>query len=358
MIRVSLYRKQTDFCKECGRLCHRPDVCPRPEVKLCPTCGSKNPSSEHECTPKCRTCGEAHPTADRMCEAKYKLPHIVKQRRWQSRSREERECTLEEGKTTPQWTLFPSGYSIAEGKGQSRSRFGSLSPIRRWSRSRNRRKCRSQSRSRSGSRNQNRNRPLPDGMRATHGETQTGPHKRAPPSLAARGETPDSLLAARIEKMERENKELREELGRARKQNEKSARNIDELQEMLNDLLKSMRGSSGGIPSSSTSREAIERGDATATGGEVGETGMCYGEQAPATAGSKRKGTSNVPPMEDTVDHAQAPKRPRSGARKIDAIEEMVNKLTDKTERMFDMLLTKLNEFDVGRNAQHAAVNT
>ncbi|KAH6947497.1 hypothetical protein HPB50_019573 [Hyalomma asiaticum] len=33
MIRVSLYRKQIDFCKECrrlGRLGHRPDVCPRP----------------------------------------------------------------------------------------------------------------------------------------------------------------------------------------------------------------------------------------------------------------------------------------------------------------------------------------
>ncbi|KAH6941689.1 hypothetical protein HPB50_022681 [Hyalomma asiaticum] len=30
MIRVSPYRKQIDFCKECGRLGHRPDVCLRP----------------------------------------------------------------------------------------------------------------------------------------------------------------------------------------------------------------------------------------------------------------------------------------------------------------------------------------
>ncbi|KAH7958488.1 hypothetical protein HPB49_002002 [Dermacentor silvarum] len=84
----------------------------------------------------------------------------------------------------------------------------------------------------------------------------------------------------------------------------------------------------------------------------------CCGEEAPATAGSKRKGTSDAPPKEDAVDHAQAPKRPRSGARKIDTIEDMVNKLTDKTERMCDMLLTRLNESNAGRNAQYAAVNT
>ncbi|KAH7945077.1 hypothetical protein HPB49_006168 [Dermacentor silvarum] len=126
MIRVSLYPKQIDRCKECGRLSDQPDVCPRPEIKLCPTCGLKNPGSEHERTPKCRICREAHPTADRMCKAKYKLSHIVKQRKWRARSREERERTLEEGKTTPQWTPSPSGYSMAEGKGQSRSRSRSL----------------------------------------------------------------------------------------------------------------------------------------------------------------------------------------------------------------------------------------
>ncbi|KAH7966905.1 hypothetical protein HPB49_020393 [Dermacentor silvarum] len=375
MIRVSLYRKQIDFCKECGRLGHRPDVCPRPEIKLCPTCGSKNPRSEPECTPKCRICGEAHPTADRMCKAKYKLPHIVKQRRWRARSRAEMERTLEDGKTTPQRTLSPSGYSRAEGKGQSRSRSRSLTPIRRRSRSHNRRKSRSRSRSRSrsGSGNRNRNRPLPDGVRPTQGETQTGPRKvtwsdivagrngycvESTPATGSTRGAPDRLLAARMEKMERENKELREELGRDRKQNEQSARKIDELQQTLNEILKNMKGSSHERISSSTSREAAERGDVTATEGEVGEMDTCCGEEAPATAGSKRKGTSDAPPTEDAVVHAQAPKRPRSGARKIDAIEEMVNKLTDKTERMFDMLLTRLNESDAGRNAQCAAVNT
>ncbi|KAL1472087.1 hypothetical protein MTO96_039543 [Rhipicephalus appendiculatus] len=76
MMRVSLYRKQIDFCKECGRLGHRPDVCPRPEDKLCPACGAKNPAEDHECTPKCKLCGEAHPTADRTCRAKFKTPYL------------------------------------------------------------------------------------------------------------------------------------------------------------------------------------------------------------------------------------------------------------------------------------------
>ncbi|KAH8042816.1 hypothetical protein HPB51_025868 [Rhipicephalus microplus] len=53
MIRASLYRKQIDFCKECGKLGHRPDVCPRPDIKLCSICKLKNPINGHECTPQC-----------------------------------------------------------------------------------------------------------------------------------------------------------------------------------------------------------------------------------------------------------------------------------------------------------------
>ncbi|KAH7951767.1 hypothetical protein HPB52_012750 [Rhipicephalus sanguineus] len=76
MMRVSLYRKQIDFRKECGRLGHRPDVCPRPDDKLCPASGTKNPAEDHEWTPKCKLCGEAHPTADRTCRAKFKTPYM------------------------------------------------------------------------------------------------------------------------------------------------------------------------------------------------------------------------------------------------------------------------------------------
>ncbi|KAH6925199.1 hypothetical protein HPB50_001567 [Hyalomma asiaticum] len=89
--------------------------------------------------------------------------------------------------------------------------------------------------------------------------------------------------------------------------------------------------------------------DATATGGE-GETDS---EDAQATTGSKRKSPSGAQTAEDAASHAQVRKRPRPGAGKLNAIEEIVNKLTDKTERMFQMLLTRLNESDAQRNAQY-----
>ncbi|KAL3229408.1 hypothetical protein MRX96_023595 [Rhipicephalus microplus] len=36
----------------------------------------------------------------------------------------------------------------------------------------------------------------------------------------------------------------------------------------------------------------------------------------------------------------------------------MIYKLANKTDRMFEMLLTRLNEYDCEQNAQHATVNT
>ncbi|KAL1474477.1 hypothetical protein MTO96_020660 [Rhipicephalus appendiculatus] len=44
--------------------------------------------------------------------------------------------------------------------------------------------------------------------------------------------------------------------------------------------------------------------------------------------------------------------------KKADVLEEMIDKLAEKTERMFEMLLTRINESDAERNAQHATVNT
>ncbi|KAH7943921.1 hypothetical protein HPB52_013129 [Rhipicephalus sanguineus] len=313
MIRVSLYRKQIDFCKECGRLGHRPDVCPRPEIKLCPICGSKNPSSEHECTPKCQICGEAHPTADRTCKAKYKGAVIV-------RPKENAEVARDRDPTPDGALAVYPDPDPPSPRGPRRLTWSDIVAKR------------------------------------------DGDSVQSPPLSGSPRAAPDRDLAARMENMEKENKELREELTRARKQNEKSLRKIEELQQTLNELLKRMGEFSGGIPSSCTSapRGAAERGDATATGGKEGEKDMCCGgeDEAPAAVGSKRKSPSDVQPSKDADNDVQEPKRPRPGGRKIDAMEEMVNKLTNKTERMFETLLTRLNESDVKRNAQYAAVNT
>ncbi|KAL1486960.1 hypothetical protein MTO96_046739 [Rhipicephalus appendiculatus] len=75
------------------------------------------------------------------------------------------------------------------------------------------------------------------------------------------------------------------------------------------------------------------------------------------TVGSKRKNPSGAP-ASDAGNNTQESKRPRSSAKKVDVLEEMIDKLADKTERMFEMLLTRLNESDAERNAQHATVNT
>ncbi|KAH8036309.1 hypothetical protein HPB51_024834 [Rhipicephalus microplus] len=101
MIRVALKRKQLNFCRDCGRLGQRVDVCPRLENKLCLICGIKNQITAHKCSPRCKNCGEAHPTANLTCKAKYKVPYVVKTRRWLAKNRDVREYG-KEGALTPE----------------------------------------------------------------------------------------------------------------------------------------------------------------------------------------------------------------------------------------------------------------
>ncbi|KAL1482333.1 hypothetical protein MTO96_033873 [Rhipicephalus appendiculatus] len=85
----TLHRKQIDVCYACGRMGHRMDVCPDPSNKLCRGCGISNPTEDHGCTPKCGLCGGNHLTADRACKARFKMPYIVRRRRWERRRAEE-----------------------------------------------------------------------------------------------------------------------------------------------------------------------------------------------------------------------------------------------------------------------------
>lgn len=81
LIRCTLYRRQIDACRTCGKLGHRSDVCPTPTVITCPDCGVSSPPENHTCQPKCSICGGAHPTADRACQSRYQVPYIVRRRR-------------------------------------------------------------------------------------------------------------------------------------------------------------------------------------------------------------------------------------------------------------------------------------
>lgn len=134
----SLYRKQIEVCKVCGKVGHRRDVCPTPSVRVCLTCGVCNPKEGHKCVPKCKLCGGEHPTGDRFCRAKYKVPYVVRRRRWERRNAEERQKQALESSSFPRL-------------GRSRSRSASRSGSRRASRSASRHASRHASRSASRS---------------------------------------------------------------------------------------------------------------------------------------------------------------------------------------------------------------
>ncbi|KAH7973093.1 hypothetical protein HPB52_021183 [Rhipicephalus sanguineus] len=109
MIRCTLYRRQIDACRTCGKLGHRSDVCPTPTVITCPDCGVSSPPENHTCQPKCSICGGAHPTADRACKSRYQVPYIVRRRR-----RRRRKANKQRGEFVPQQA---AGLGVNQGGG-------------------------------------------------------------------------------------------------------------------------------------------------------------------------------------------------------------------------------------------------
>ncbi|KAL3208876.1 hypothetical protein MRX96_052437 [Rhipicephalus microplus] len=75
-----------------------------------------------------------------------------------------------------------------------------------------------------------------------------------------------------MESMGKENSELRQELAKARKQNEKSTRKTEELQQTLNEILERMGGHPAETPSSgvSSSHGAADERDTTSAVGDGG----------------------------------------------------------------------------------------
>ncbi|XP_070395504.1 luc7-like protein 3 [Dermacentor albipictus] len=138
----SLYRKQIEVCKVCGKVGHRRDVCPTPNVRVCLSCGVSNPREGHKCVPECKLCGEEHPTGDRLCRAKYKVPYVVRRRRWERRN------TEEQRKQALESSAFPR---LGRSRSRSASRGGSRSASRHASRYASRHASRSASRGRDSS---------------------------------------------------------------------------------------------------------------------------------------------------------------------------------------------------------------
>lgn len=82
LVRCGLYRQHHEVCKTCGKIGHRQDVCPQPNVRVCFACGKSNPDENHEseCKPHCKLCGGPHPTGTAGCINKFKTPYMVKRR--------------------------------------------------------------------------------------------------------------------------------------------------------------------------------------------------------------------------------------------------------------------------------------
>ncbi|KAL1424239.1 hypothetical protein MTO96_020366 [Rhipicephalus appendiculatus] len=86
IVRCSLYRQHHQVCRTCGTIGHRQDVCPQPNTKVCFACGKPNPGDTHaeECKPRCKLCNGPHPTGAPGCSNRFKLPYLIKKRRWEN----------------------------------------------------------------------------------------------------------------------------------------------------------------------------------------------------------------------------------------------------------------------------------
>ncbi|KAL1441917.1 hypothetical protein MTO96_008185 [Rhipicephalus appendiculatus] len=88
IMRCLLNEKKIQVCDTCLRTGHREDVCPTPNVK-CHNCGAEDPLDGHPSTAKCAACGGPHETRSNACRRRFAVPPIVRQRRQQSRPRQQ-----------------------------------------------------------------------------------------------------------------------------------------------------------------------------------------------------------------------------------------------------------------------------
>ncbi|KAH7935480.1 hypothetical protein HPB52_008447 [Rhipicephalus sanguineus] len=82
------YRKSVQFCKACGNIGHRQDVCPNPDTGVCNKCAKQHVDPNHQCEPTCQLCGLPHETASRECRNKLKPAPPPLHIRERSRSRQ------------------------------------------------------------------------------------------------------------------------------------------------------------------------------------------------------------------------------------------------------------------------------
>ncbi|KAH7948899.1 hypothetical protein HPB49_002935 [Dermacentor silvarum] len=84
------YRRSVQYCKACGEIGHRQDVCPNSDKHICNRCGVHNPQADHDYQLQCKLCGLPHETASKECEKRLKPrpPPLYVRERSKSRGRQ------------------------------------------------------------------------------------------------------------------------------------------------------------------------------------------------------------------------------------------------------------------------------
>ncbi|KAH6945925.1 hypothetical protein HPB50_010727 [Hyalomma asiaticum] len=139
------YRKSVQYCRKCGAIGHRQDICPRPREAFCYMCGQEAVSEAHDCLPKCKICEQAYEIAGKEYKKKLRpSPPSYQVRQKKLIQAKARECPW-----NPSCDEFPELNNPPTASGsRPQGQPGPSSSILR-SRSRSRARSRSRSRSRS-----------------------------------------------------------------------------------------------------------------------------------------------------------------------------------------------------------------
>lgn len=139
--RCKPYRKSIQYCRTCGALGHRQDICPQPKANFCYKCGHDKDTEPHDCQPMCKICGEDHETAGKECKKKLRSnPPPYQVRRHQLDNARAREnhwsaCTndLPGSVITPEISRapsFPPKFDRSRSRSKKKGRSGSRTPSR------------------------------------------------------------------------------------------------------------------------------------------------------------------------------------------------------------------------------------
>ncbi|KAH7941793.1 hypothetical protein HPB49_017578 [Dermacentor silvarum] len=199
-----------------------------------------NPDEQHQCTPKCKICGGPHLTAGKECAHRFKMPYIVRRRRFERARQQEQLPTPSIVRSSD-----PRASSSPSVRGRRRSRSRGRSTSRRVSRSRSASRSRPMSHSpaRSSSRGRSKSGTGSDSSNRPRSKTPTGGKGKSSLTWAdrARGnqtqasnsqDSHDPRLTNELEELRRANDSLRKENAQFKREISRLAAEMAEIRRL------------------------------------------------------------------------------------------------------------------------------